>query len=113
MMRRRSLSNNPEDQKLATLASSTMLRSNSKSAAALRDNTGRTYVAIPVKSGEFEVDSLLAVLVVAKASQISGIEAIVIAGDKPSASSIEIIRDEDATANIFVVSEVGPLVAID
>ena len=58
------MSNNPEDLKLLTLAKATMARSNSTSAAALRDNTGRTYVAIPVKSGDFEVDSLIAVLVV-------------------------------------------------
>jgi len=107
------LSNSPEDQKLLTLAKATMARSNSKSAAALRDSTGRTYVAIPVQSGEFEVDSLLAVLVVAKASQISGIEAVVIAGEKPSSKSIEIIRAEDVTVNIFGVTEVGALAIIN
>ena len=41
---------NPEDQKLATLATSTLARSGAKQAAALRDSTGRTYVAINVES---------------------------------------------------------------
>ena len=50
------MNNNPEDLKLVTLAKATMARSNSKSAAALRDKTGRTYVAVPVKSGDFEID---------------------------------------------------------
>ena len=41
---------NPEDQKLATLATSTLARSGAKQAAALRDSTGRAYVAINVES---------------------------------------------------------------
>lgn len=113
MNRRFSLSNNPEDLKLLTLAKATMFRSNSKSAAALRDNTGRTYVAIPVKSGEFEVDALLAVLVVAKASQITGIEAVVIAGEKPVSSSIAIIREQDSATKLFLVTDADDLIVIE
>lgn len=78
-----------------------MLRSNCDSAAALRDNTGRTYVAIPVKAGTFEIDSLLAVLTVAKASQITGIEAVVIAGQLPAESSIQIVKSVDSSALIL------------
>ncbi|MFZ4064003.1 MAG: hypothetical protein ACOYK0_03410 [Candidatus Nanopelagicaceae bacterium] len=107
------MSNNPEDLKLLTLAKATMVRSNARSAAALRDNTGRTYVAIPVKSGNFEIDSLLSVLVVAKASQITGIEAIVIAGEVAPTSSIEIIRAEDSTAKLFSITDADDLIAIE
>jgi hypothetical protein len=106
------LSNNPEDLKLQTLAKATMVRSNSNSAAALRDNTGRTYVAIPVKSGGFEIDSLLAVLVVAKASSINGIEAIVICGQAPSPSSISVIKSEDIGAKIYLVSDKDELLSL-
>ena len=106
------MSNNPEDLKLLTLAKATMARSNSESAAALRDNTGRTYVAIPVKSGVFEVDSLLAVLVVAKASSISGIEAIVVCGLEPAPSSISVIKSEDLGAKIYLASEVDELISL-
>ena len=106
------LSNNPEDLKLLTLAKATMARSNAKSAAALRDNTGRTYVAIPVKSGEFEVDSLLAVLVVAKASSISGIEAIVVCGLEPATSSISVIKSEDSGAKLYLVGEADELISL-
>jgi hypothetical protein len=113
MIRRQFLSNNPEDLKLLTLAKSTMARSNSNSAAALRDNTGRTYVAVPVKSGVFEIDSLLAVLVVAKASGISGIEAIVIAGQVAPESSITIIRAEDSKAKLFAVTDTDDLISIE
>jgi hypothetical protein len=113
MMRRRFLSNNPEDLKLLTLAKATQARSNSASAAALRDNTGRTYVAVPVKSGDFQIDSLLAVLVVAKASGITGIEAIVFAGELPPASSISIVRKEDLAVKLFAVTDADDLVAIE
>ena len=37
---------NAEDAKLETLATSTLKRTGAKQAAALRDSTGRTYVAI-------------------------------------------------------------------
>ena len=42
--------NNPEDKKLVTLATATLARSEATQAAALRDNTGRTYVAINISS---------------------------------------------------------------
>lgn len=106
------MSNNPEDLKLLTLAKSTMARSNSNSAAALRDATGRTYVAIPVSSGEFVVDSLLAVLVVAKASSITGIEAVVICGQEPNPASISVIKSEDSKAKIFIVGAKDELLSL-
>jgi len=72
---------NPEDAKLETLARATQRRTNSEQAAALRDSTGRTYVAINISIPGLIVDAVTAVLTVALASQISGIEAIVILGD--------------------------------
>ena len=56
---------NPEDTKLVTLATNTLARSGSAQAAALRDTTGRTYVAINVVSPSLNLDSLEAVLTVA------------------------------------------------
>ena len=70
-------------------------------------------MAIPVASDGFEIDALLSVLVVAKASQITGIEAIVIAGDKPDLSSQAVIASEDATAKLFMVDSVGLLLALN
>ncbi len=106
------MSNNPEDLKLLTLAKSTMARSSSESAAALRDNTGRTYVAIAVASGSFEVDALLAVLTVAKASSIRGIEAVVVCGLLPTENSVSIIKSEDPTAQIFFVDAGDQLISL-
>lgn len=95
------MSSDPEDQKLVTLAQATKMRSGATTAAALRDNTGRTYVAIPVTVSDFVIDALQAVLVVAKASQISGIEAVVVVGLEPSKSSIALVRTVTKGALIF------------
>jgi hypothetical protein len=89
---------NPEDQKLVTLAQATLKRSGANQAAALRDSTGRTYVAVPVSSPSLSLDAVEAVFAVAMASQISGIEAVVFTGE--------------STAKTAVISEFAPLAAI-
>ncbi|MEI8066678.1 MAG: cytidine deaminase [Actinomycetes bacterium] len=106
------MSSNPEDTKLQVLASATKTRSGATSAAALRDSTGRTYVAIPVLSGDFSVDALQAVLVVAKASQIQGIEAVVVAGVQPSTESLNLIRGESPSALILWVNTENQLISL-
>jgi hypothetical protein len=96
---------NPEDQKLATLATSTLARSGAKQAAALRDSTGRTYVAINVESPELKLDAVEAVFVVALASQISGIEGVVYAG-LPDAK-VAVIKEHSAQATLFHIDASG------
>ena len=96
---------NPEDQKLATLATSTLARSGANQAAALRDSTGRTYVAINVESPELNLDAVEAVFVVALASQISGIEGVVFAG-LPDAK-VSVIRHHSAQAALFHIDASG------
>ena len=99
------LFDNPEDQKLATLATSTLARSGAKQAAALRDSTGRTYVAINVASQELNLDAVEAVFVVALASQISGIEGVVYAG-LPGAK-VSVIKQHSALAALFHIDASG------
>ena len=89
---------NPEDQKLVTLAQATLKRSGAKQAAALRDSTGRTYVAVPVSSPSLSLDAIEAVFTVAMASQITDIEAVVFTGD--------------STAKTAVITEFAPSAAI-
>jgi len=96
---------NPEDQKLATLAISTLARSGAKQEAALRDSTGRTYVAINVASLELTLDAVEAVFVVALASQISGIEGVVYAG-LPDAK-VAVIKEHSAQATLFHIDASG------
>ena len=62
---------NPEDTKLATLASATLKRSGAQQAAALRDTTGRTYVAINIETKSLQLNALEAVFTVALASQMT------------------------------------------
>ena len=94
---------NPEDQKLATLAQSTRKRSGAKQSAALRDTTGRTYVAINIESASLNLDALQAVFTVAMASQISGIEGVVVVGVKPE--NIDVIRQHSPSAALFYIDE--------
>ena len=97
--------NNPEDTTLVTLATSTLVRSGAQQAAALRDNTGRTYVAINVESSELSLDAVEAVFVVALASQISGIEGVVYAG-LPEAK-VAVIKEHSAQATLFHIDASG------
>lgn len=101
----KNLFENPEDQKLATLATSTLARSGAKQAAALRDSTGRTYVAINVSSPELSLDAVEAVFVVALASQISGIEGVVFTG-LPDAK-VSVIKQHSARAALFHIDASG------
>ena len=96
---------NPEDTKLVTLAQSTLKRSGARQAAALRDTTGRTYIAINVVSPELNLDAFEAVLTVALASGISGIESVVAAGEQPS--NIAAIKAFAPNATLFFVTSEG------
>jgi DICT domain-containing protein len=95
--------NNPEDQKLVTLAQATLKRSGAKQAAALRDNTGRTYVAVAVDSSSLVLDAVEAVFTVAMASQISGIEAVVFSGERSAKTAV--ISEFAPTASIFFAND--------
>ena len=95
--------NNPEDQKLVTLAQATLKRSGAAQAAALRDNTGRTYVAVAVDSPSLRLDAVEAVFTVAMASQISGIEAVVFTGERNAKTAV--INEFAPTAAIFFAND--------
>ncbi len=97
--------NNPEDTKLVTLATNTLARSGAAQAAALRDTTGRTYVAINVLSPSLNLDAFEAVLTVALASGITGIESVVATGAMPA--NVKAIKDFAPTATIFFIDSNG------
>ena len=97
--------NNPEDTKLVTLATSTLARSGAQQAAALRDNTGRTYVAVNVVSPSLNLDAFEAVLTVVLASGISGIESVVATGLQPA--NVKAIKDFAPTATVFYIDSNG------
>ena len=95
--------NNPEDQKLVTLAQATLKRSGSDQAAALRDVTGRTYVAVAIDSPSLKLDAVEAVFTVAMASQIDGIEAVVFTGERRAKT--DVISDFAPLAAIFFAND--------
>ena len=97
--------NNPEDNKLVTLATATLARSGATQAAAVRDNTVRTYGAINITSPSLNLDAFEAVLTVALASGITGIESVVACGTKPANSKA--IKDFAPTATVFYISANG------
>jgi hypothetical protein len=101
---------NPEDQKLATLAQATQKRTGASQAAALRDSTGRTSVAISISAPELTLDAIQAVFTVAMASQISGIEALVLSGISKATTSI--IHTHSPSASIFHIDESGAITAL-
>jgi cytidine deaminase len=97
--------NNAEDNKLVILATNTLARSSAKQAAALRDNTGRTYVAINVATHGLTLDAFEAVLTVALASGITGIESVVAVGEEPANSAV--IKGFSPDATIFFINGDG------
>jgi hypothetical protein len=97
---------NPEDVKLVTLAQATLRRSGAKQAAALRDSTGRTYVAIPVSSSSLSLDAVEAVFTVAMASQITDIEAVVFTGERSAKTAV--ITEFAPSAAIFFANDGAP-----
>ena len=101
---------NPEDQKLVTLAVNTLARSGASQAAALRDTTGRTYVAINVVSPALNLDAFEAVLTVALASGITGIESVVAAGAQPANSLA--ITSFAPNATIFYLNQAQEVIEL-
>ena len=101
---------NAEDQKLATLATSTLKRTGAKQAAALRDTTGRTYVAISIASPSLNLDAIQAVFTIAMTSQIAGVESVVVAGDATGDTSVIFTHSPQAT--IFHIDQSGVIAAL-
>jgi hypothetical protein len=101
---------NPEDTKLVTLATNTLARSGALEAAALRDTTGRTYVAVNVVSPSLNLDAFEAVLTVALESGITGIESVVATGEQPR--NVKAIKDFAPTATVFYISADGQELAL-
>jgi hypothetical protein len=75
-----SLDVEPEDAKLLTLARSARARNHASEGAAVRDETGRTYVATSVDLPSLRLTALQAAVVVAASSGASGLEAAAVVG---------------------------------
>ena len=71
----------PEDAKLVTLARGARARNGTPEGAAVRDDTGRTYVATSVALPSLPLSAVQAVVVVAVASGAAAFEAVALVSD--------------------------------
>ncbi|AKZ55636.1 hypothetical protein SAM23877_2587 [Streptomyces ambofaciens ATCC 23877] len=82
----------PEDRKIVTLARSARARNGVPEGAAVRDETGRTYVAGTVALDSLQLSALRTAVAMAVASGATSLEAAAVVTEAPSAS------DEDRAA---------------
>lgn len=89
----------PEDQKIVTLARSARARNGVPEGAAVRDETGRTYVAGTVSLASLELSALRTAVAMAVASGATSLEAaaVVSAEETLCAADLAAVRDLGGT----------------
>lgn len=93
----------PEDAKLVTLARAARLRNNATEGAAVRDDTGRTYVATTVALPSLSLSALKAAIVIAVASGAARLEVAAIVGVSPAAAADDLAALADLGADAPVI----------
>ncbi|WP_326780249.1 cytidine deaminase [Streptomyces longwoodensis] len=85
----------PEDRKIVTLARSARARNDVPEGAAVRDDTGRTYVAGTVELASLRLSALRTAVAMAVASGASSLEAaaVVTGADTVPAEDLAAVRD--------------------
>ncbi|MFJ2115774.1 cytidine deaminase, partial [Streptomyces sp. NPDC087850] len=85
----------PEDRKIITLARSARARNGVPEGAAVRDETGRTYVAGTVELASLQLSALRTAVAMAVASGATSLEAaaVVTAADRASDEDLAAVRD--------------------
>jgi F0F1-type ATP synthase membrane subunit c/vacuolar-type H+-ATPase subunit K len=84
----------PEDSKLITLARASRARNATAEGAAVRDETGRTYVAATVELPSLRLSALQAAVAAAVSGEASALEAAVVVTD-----ATELTEDDRAVAD--------------
>ncbi|WP_405013389.1 cytidine deaminase [Kitasatospora sp. NBC_01539] len=85
----------PEDKKIITLARSVRARNGVPEGAAVRDETGRTYVAGSVALESLRLSALQTAVAMAVASGAQGLEAAAVVSDaaEPAEADLAAVRD--------------------
>ncbi|MER8186603.1 cytidine deaminase [Kitasatospora sp. NPDC094015] len=85
----------PEDKKIITLARSARARNGVAEGAAVRDETGRTYVAGTVALESLRLTALQTAVAMAVASGAKGLEAaaVVSGAEQPAEADLAAVRD--------------------
>ncbi|MGW1372838.1 cytidine deaminase [Streptomyces sp. NPDC002446] len=98
----------PEDRKIITLARSARARNGVPEGAAVRDETGRTYVAGTVALDSLQLSALQTAVAMAVASGATSLEAAAVVTDAEHASAADraAVRDLGGSATPVLVA--GP-----
>ncbi|MER7051250.1 cytidine deaminase [Streptomyces sp. NPDC000351] len=98
----------PEDRKIVTLARSARARNGVPEGAAVRDETGRTYVAGTVALDSFKLSALRTAVAMAVASGAKSLEAAAVVTDSGSASEEDLAAVRDLGGPGTPVLVAGP-----
>ncbi len=88
------LPENPEDQKLITLARAALARTRAQQGACVRDTDGRAYAAASVYLDHLRMSAIAVAVAMAVSSGAGEVEAAALVGEpRLSAEDLEILRD--------------------
>jgi cytidine deaminase len=96
-----------EDQKLVQLARSARARLAAAEGAAVRDTTGRTYVATTVQLPSLRLTAVQAAVVMAVCGGADGLEAVALVSDSgtpPAGQDLAAVRDLGGPATAVIVA---------
>jgi hypothetical protein len=98
----------PEDAKLITLARSARARTGAQEGAAVRDDTGRTYVATTVDLPSLQLTALQGAVAAAVSSGVTALEAAAVVTDLLDVDSA-VVADLSPAAPVLVADPAGEL----
>ncbi len=102
-----------EDLKLFTLARATKARNNVTQGAAVRDLSGRTYIATLVALEALTLDALQSAIAAAISSGAVGLEAGVVVGDAPNAAARVAFFEFAGDVPLWHEDETGSITSAD
>jgi hypothetical protein len=98
----------PENAKLVTLARSARARNGTAEGAAVRDDTGRTYVATSVTLPSLSLSAVQAAVVIAVASGASALEAVALVGNASAIPDTDrAVATEVGGSPVFIAEPTG------
>ena len=101
----------PENEKIIVLARSARVRLSAAEGAAVRDTTGRTYVATTVALPSLQLSAVRAAIVMAVGGGADGLEAVAVvsgSGKRPQAEDLAAVRDLGGpTTPVYLASADG------
>jgi cytidine deaminase len=109
----------PEDAKIITLARSTRARADAAEGAAVRDESGRTYAAIPVELPSLKLTALQVAVAMAVSSGAAELEAAaIVTGTVPGSGTgdempdVSAVRDLSPKAPVLLAGPDGTLLTV-